>query len=256
MIGLSGKRILVTGSSQGIGRAIAEYLLRAGARVVTNSHEPLAADQAERFENLGESHFLRADLFEPSAPGRLVEQAWELLGGLDGLVNNAGTVVGGDFEACAPADFQRQMDLNVRAPFFAAQAFAKLAGTRDFDASIVSIGSTNSIQAEKQSVLYDTSKGAVLMLVRSLAVTLAEKGIRVNCVGPGLIKTALNHYAHEDQPELQRFLRKQIPAGRFGEPEDVAGAVAFLLSDDARYITGQMLCADGGIAALQMSYDV
>ena len=105
-------------------------------------------------------------------------------------------------------------------------------------------------------MLYDASKGAVLMLVRGMAVTLADQGIRVVGVGPGLIRTQLNDYGHLDDEKLQRLLESQIPVGRMGFPADIAGAVAFLASDEAKYITGQMLYIDGGITALQMTYEL
>lgn len=120
--------------------------------------------------------------------------------------------------------------------------------------SIICVGSTNSLAAEKNSVVYDTSKGAVLMLIRSLAVTLASRGIRVNGIGPGIVETPLTK-AGLDTPGVRTALNKQIPLGRVGAPGDIAGAAVFLASPAARYITGQMLYVDGGILANQMSWE-
>lgn len=256
MIDLKGKRILVTGSTTGVGLGIAETLLANGARVVTNSHQPPGEPAAQSQAHTNHAGFIQADLSRPEEAASLIEQAAELLGGLDGLVNNAGTFVPVSFMESKPEHFGRLFDLNVRGVYFASQAFARVVGKRDFDACIINIGSSNSFQAERDSVLYDASKGAVLMMTRSLAVTLAHHGIRANCVAPGLIKTPLTNFGHQSKPALQKLLCKQIPIGRIGEPRDVGGAVAFLLSDAAAYITGQALCADGGIIALQMTYDL
>ncbi|WDR04370.1 SDR family oxidoreductase [Devosia algicola] len=119
---------------------------------------------------------------------------------------------------------------------------------------MICVGSTNSKAAEKNSVIYDSSKGAVLMLVRSLAVSLAERGIRVNGIGPGIVETPLTR-AGLDQGEVRQILKRQIPLGRIGEPEDIGGAAVFLASPQASYITGQMLYIDGGIVANQMSWE-
>jgi len=254
---LEGKRIIVTGSTDGIGASMAEKLLREGAEVVLNSH--LADPPAEffdRMKTLGPCHYVQADLSTIEGPRKIVEEGAKLMNGVDCLVNNAGTCVDSSFLDTTPENFSRVFDLNVRGYFLATQEFARIVGKREFDACVICTGSSNSIQAERDLVLYDASKGAVLMMVRGLAVTLAGQGIRVVGVGPGLIRTQLNDYGHQDDEKLQGLLESQIPVGRIGLPGDVAGAVAFLASDDAGYITGQMLYVDGGITALQMTYEL
>jgi len=253
---LKNKRFVVTGSTTGIGRGIAENLLSRGARVVINSHLPLSDEDQADLAALGDFEFIQADLYRPEEAIRLIEESAAKLGGLDGLVNNAGTYIRVSYLNSTPADTQRLFALNFHAGYFASQTFAKIVGQRKFDAAIVNIGSTNSLQAERDSVMYDASKGAILMMTRALALTLADQGIRVNGVGPGLIQTPLNNCAHADNPPLLELLHKQIPMRRTGLPSDVAGAVAFLLSPDAEYITGQMLYVDGGIIAQQMTYEV
>jgi glucose 1-dehydrogenase len=151
--------------------------------------------------------------------------------------------------------FDETFNLNVRGYLFAAQAFAELAGSEQDNASIVCVGSTNSVAAEKNSVIYDASKGAVLMLVRSLAVTLAPRGIRVNGIGPGIVHTPLTA-AGLSAPGVVDALTSQIPLGRIGQPVDIGGAAVFLASPQASYITGQMLYVDGGILANQMTWEV
>ncbi len=249
---LAGKRVIVSGSTQGIGQGIAEAMLRTGARVITNSHEPVDPKVLQTYRELGECHFVQSDMSTIEGVRALIRQGAELLGGLDVLVNNAGTFADVDFLELDESRYARTFDLNVRGYLFASQEFARIVGERDFDAAIVCTGSTNGLQAELDSVLYDASKGAVLMMVRSMALTLARRGIRVNGVGPGLIRTPLSSGGLESNPEGVRLLEQQIPAGRIGAIEDPAGAAVFLASDAARYITGQMLYVDGGILANQI----
>jgi NAD(P)-dependent dehydrogenase (short-subunit alcohol dehydrogenase family) len=253
---LQDKRIIVTGSTAGIGRAIAEAMLQAGARVVVNSFEPeIASADLASLQQMGECHYVAADLSTVEGARQAVQQAHELLGGLDCLVNNAGTCVEKPFVEFGEEDFAKTIDLNIRGYFFASQEFARLAGQCTYDASIICIGSSNSLQAETNQVAYDASKGAVLMMVRSMCVDLAKQGIRVNGVGPGLIKTQLTDWGLQSEPETAALICRQIPVGRIGDPEDIGGAAVFLASDAARYITGQMLYVDGGIVAQQMNYE-
>jgi NAD(P)-dependent dehydrogenase (short-subunit alcohol dehydrogenase family) len=137
---------------------------------------------------------------------------------------------------------------------FASKAFAKKITQNNKNKSILCIGSSNSKAAEKNSVIYDTSKGAVLMMIRSLAISLAEKDIRVNGIGPGILETPLTKDGLEKGNNKQ-VLKSQIPLGRIGLPKDIGGAAVFLSSEEAEYITGQMLYIDGGILANQMNWD-
>jgi NAD(P)-dependent dehydrogenase (short-subunit alcohol dehydrogenase family) len=245
--------VLVTGSTQGIGFAIAEAFARQGARLVINSHLPDTEAQ-RRLGALTECHFVQADLSTVTGARGLVEAAHQRLGRLDTLVNNAGTFADVDFEALEESQFDRTFDLNVKGYLFASQAFVRRLEPGQHGASIICIGSTNSLAAEKNSVVYDASKGAILMLIRSLAVTLAERGVRVNGLGPGIIETSLTA-AGLGRPGVRATLERQIPMGRLGAPEDIGGAAVFLASPEAHYITGQMLYVDGGILANQMSWE-
>lgn len=252
---LAEQRVVVTGSTYGIGKGIAEAMLRAGARVVINSNEPPKDDVLDQFQRIGECHFVQADLSDVAQARNLVQKAHRELGGLDCLVNNAGTFIGKRFTEYDEGDYDRIMNLNVRGYFFASQEFARLVKKRDYDASIICTGSTNGLQAEKNSVLYDMSKGAVLMLVRSLALSLTDMGIRVNGVGPGLIRTPLHKEVVEKDAGLVKLMTAQIPMGRIGELDDVGPVAAFLASPAAKYITGQMLYVDGGITAQQTIWE-
>ena len=246
--------VCITGSSQGIGFAIAEAFARSGARLVINSHLPDTAALA-RLSALTECHFIQADLSTVDGARGFVDQAHERLGRLDTLVNNAGTFRDIPFAELSEARFAETFNLNVRGYLFAAQAFAAHVEPGRVGASIICVGSTNSLAAEMNSVIYDASKGAVLMLIRSLAVTLAPQGIRVNGIGPGIVETSLT------APGLavagvREALVAQIPLGRLGSPADIGPAAVFLASAGACYITGQMLYIDGGILANQMTWGV
>lgn len=245
--------VCVTGSTQGIGYAIAEAFAHKGARLVINSHEEDSA-AAQKLGKLTEVHFIRADLSTATGARTLIEQACLTLGKLDVLVNNAGTFTDSDFGTLEEQMFDRAFDLNVKGYLFAAQAFASVVPTEQKYASIICVGSTNSHVAEKNSVIYDSTKGAVLMMVRSLAVSLAERGIRVNGIGPGIVETHLTKPGL-DRPGVRAVLQAQIPIGEIGSPQDIGGAAVFLASPEASYITGQMLYIDGGIVASQMSWE-
>ncbi|MGV8952462.1 MAG: SDR family NAD(P)-dependent oxidoreductase, partial [Cypionkella sp.] len=247
--------VCITGSSHGIGLAIAKAFAVSGARVIINSHkrdEHVEAALAE-ISPSGEVSFVQADLSQPGEAERLVAAAHAQWGRLDTLVNNAGTFLDGPFGSLTEDIFDRTFALNVRAYMFASQAFAQRVVPGQANPSILCVGSTNSMAAERDSVAYDASKGAVLMLIKSLAVTLADRGIRVNGLGPGLVRTPLTAQALASA-DISNGLARQIPLGRIAEPEDICGAAVFLASDDARYITGQMLFIDGGILANQLSW--
>ena len=245
--------VAITGSTTGIGYAIAEAFAQAGARLAINSHIADTAAVA-RLSDITECHFIEADISTVAGAQGFVAQASEKLGRLDTLVNNAGTYRDTEFDDLTEAVFERTFNLNVKGYLFAAQAFVKQLSAEQSNPSIICVGSTNSLAAEKNSVVYDTSKGAVLMLIRSLAVTLASRGIRVNGIGPGIVETPLTK-AGLDTPGVRPALERQIPLGRVGMPDDIGGAAVFLASPAARYITGQMLYVDGGILANQMSWE-
>lgn len=250
---MAGSCVCITGATQGIGFAIATAFARHGARLVINSHLP-DDGAAARLGELTECHFVQADLSTVGGVRRLIDEAHDRLGRLDTLVNNAGTFQDVDFEDLQEAHFDRTFNLNVKGYLFAAQAFAEKVAAGQAGASIVCVGSTNSLAAERNSVAYDASKGAVLMLVRSLAVTLAQRGIRVNGIGPGIVETPLTARGLAT-PGVRKTLEAQIPLGRIAQPEDIGEAAVFLASPGAGYITGQMLYIDGGILANQMSWE-
>ena len=245
--------VCISGSTHGIGYGIAEAFAKKGARIVINSH--LDDNGAlKKLNEITECHYVKADLSTVQGAEYFVNKSFELLGNLDTLINNAGTFVDQEFENISADDFDRTINLNVRGYMFASQAFAKVISQNNKNKSILCIGSSNSKAAEKNSVIYDTSKGAVLMMIRSLAISLADKNIRVNGIGPGILETPLTKEGLEKGNNKQ-VLQSQIPLGRIGLPKDIGGAAVFLSSQEAEYITGQMLYIDGGILANQMNWD-
>ncbi|WP_019703583.1 SDR family NAD(P)-dependent oxidoreductase [Paracidovorax oryzae] len=247
---LAGRKALVTGSTQGIGAAIALRLAQDGADVVLNGRNPDGAPGGliECIAALGRrAVYVAADLSRGAAEaGRLVDEAAQALGGLDILVNNAGVERRADFWDVTEEDYDLVMDTNVKGLFFATQAFVRHLRTRKDGGAIVNISSVHEEIAFPHFASYCASKGALRMLARNLASELAPLGIRINNVAPGAIATPINAQLM-DNPEQMRALNAQIPLGRMGQPEDVAGLVAFLAGDEARYITGGTHFVDGGL---------
>jgi NAD(P)-dependent dehydrogenase (short-subunit alcohol dehydrogenase family) len=241
---LEGRSALVTGSSQGIGLAIAVGLREAGARVILHGKTgPAPAAPAG-------APFIELDLLDADGPARLVREAFARDDGLDLLVGNAGGFFDVPFLEMTVERWERTFALNVRANYFVAQAFARELVARGRPGAIVATASTNGFQPEEDSSAYDTSKGATVMMIRTLAQSLAPHGIRVNGLAPGLINTPLNAGLLTD--EKRDHYRKKIVQGRIGTPEDCAGAVVFLLSPASRYITGQIIVVDGGLTLSQI----
>lgn len=241
---LDGHAALVTGSSQGIGLAMGKSLQQAGARVVFHGLQD-AVD--------GLSSYVKADLMENDGPQRLVYAAFQLEPGLDTLVCNAGSFFDLPFLEMTRERWDKTMQLNLASAFFTAQAFAKRLVAAKRGGSIVITSSTNGFQAEADSCAYDASKGALAMLTKSLAVSLADHGIRVNGIAPGLIKTPLTSQWMESRDRsLLDHYEKKILLRRVGAPEDVAGAAVFLCSAAASYITGEIIVIDGGLTSCQI----
>jgi NAD(P)-dependent dehydrogenase (short-subunit alcohol dehydrogenase family) len=186
-------------------------------------------------------------------PQRLVDAAFELEPGLDLLICNAGSFFDVPFFEMTRERWDKTIQLNLASVFFTAQVFAKRMVAEKRGGSIVITSSTNGFQAEMDSCAYDASKGALVMLTKSLAVSLADHGIRVNSVAPGLIKTPLTAKVMESEDRsLLDHYEKKILLRRVGAPEDVASAVTFLCSSAASYITGEIIVVDGGLTSCQI----
>ena len=242
---LQGHDALVTGSSRGIGHSIAIAMHDAGAGVVFHGHQ-------HKPEALpGGSDFVKCDLAVPDGPGELIARAVAVRPELDLLVCNAGSFFDTPFLEMTRERFDRTMELNVGAVYFLAQAFARHLRDRGRAGAIVIVSSTNGFQSEDNSTAYDASKGALVMLTRSLAHSLAAQNIRVNGLAPGLIRTPLTAWL-DSQPATVEHYNKKILLGRIGEPDDCAGAAVFLCSAAAAYITGQVIVVDGGLTVGQI----
>jgi len=195
---------------------------------------------------------LQADLIPADAPRKLVEAAFTCQPRLNLLVSNAGSFFDVPFLNMTLERWEKTMALNLRAMYFLIQAFAKRLVQEKRGGSVVVMASTNGLQAEMDSTAYDISKGGVVMLTRTLALSLAAHGIRVNAIAPGLIETPLSRAWMVSRPGVEEHYRKSIPLKRLGVPQDCAGAVLFLASEAATYITGQVQVIDGGLTSKQV----
>ena len=244
LLSLTSRTALVTGGGRNIGAAIAERLAEAGARLLVSYHDSGegAAAVCERIRAKGgQADAFQADLSQSDAPARLVEWAANQADGrLDILVNNAGMFLMAPTLEVEAADWDNLFNLNLRGAFLTAQAAARTMGQTG--GAIVNIGSTNGQHPVPNMVHYNTSKAALAAMTRTLALELAP--VRVNCVAPGLIDS---EQVRQNAPDLRQRFIDSAPLGRVGQALDVADAVLFLISDAARWITGQTLVVDGGI---------
>jgi NAD(P)-dependent dehydrogenase (short-subunit alcohol dehydrogenase family) len=245
---LPGKTALVTGSSQGIGLAVAHAFAAAGARVVLTSERP--ADAVTLPPN---SHYVQADLSRDGEPERLVAEAWDRLGSIDILVNNVGTFRESAFLDLTRREFDFVFGLNVWAAIAVTREVVRRGSLAGHGGRILFTTSLNGSRSEPAHTLYDASKGAVNALTRQLAVELAPLGFTTAAVAPGLIETPLTDFGLRSDPAGRRAVEEQIPLRRIGTVEDVAGWYVFLASDAARYATGTIITVDGGLDAQQMA---
>jgi glucose 1-dehydrogenase len=249
MARFSGKTALVTGSSQGIGAACALRLASEGADVVLHGHklDERGRSLVDQIAAMGRrARFVAADLSCAGNPARAVEDAIAALGSLDILVNNAGVERQCDFWDITEEDYDLVMDTNLKAVFFATQAFVRYCRSAGRQGVVVNMSSVHQEIVFPGFAAYCASKGALRMLTRNLASELAPLGIRVNGVAPGAIATPINRTL-EDDPKLLARVVGNIQLQRMGTPEDVAAMVAFLASSDAAYVTGSTHFVDGGL---------
>jgi NAD(P)-dependent dehydrogenase (short-subunit alcohol dehydrogenase family) len=241
---LQGKRAVITGSSQGIGLAVARSFLRHGAKVVVTSHD--------RDPEIG-APFIRADISQDNQPEWLIGEAWNRLNGLDILVNNVGTFREPPMGQLTRSDFDRIFRLNVWSAMACSQAFSARLIAEKRPGRILFSSSLNGSRSEPGHTLYDASKGAIDALTRQLAVELAPNGITTAAVAPGLVETPLTDMGFRSDPPVRRTIESQIPIGRIATVEEIAEWYAFLASDAANYATGIVVPVCGGLHAQQMA---
>jgi glucose 1-dehydrogenase len=255
---LTDKIAIVTGGARGIGLAIAQRFVAEGARVVIGDVDEAAGVAAANA--LGaECHFIATDVGNAADAERLVAQGCAHFGGLDVMVNNAGIAHAADFLDLAEVDFDRVLRVNLKGAFLAGQAAARrmVAAVKrgGRPGAIINMSSVNAVVAIANQVPYCVSKGGLDQLTKVMALSLAPHGIRVNAIGPGSIMTEILKSVATDQ-EAKRRLLARTPLGRIGEPAEIAAIATFLASDDASYITGQTIYADGGRLALNYTVPV
>lgn len=243
--GLLGKTALVTGSTRGLGRTIAEWLARAGANIVVSGREAAAVQASvAAMRELGvDARGVPADLSLLPEAHRLAEEVLSRVERLDILVNNAGMSIRGNFWEVSDADWEYQVNVNYRSPFVLAQYVARQMIERGLRGRIVNISTIGAHGCHKDAAVYDSAKAAVEAMTRNMAFELASYGISVNCVIPGAIA---ERPGVTRAPEAWARTVRHIPFGRVGRAEDIAAAVLFFCLPETEFTTGQSLLVDGG----------
>lgn len=246
---LAGKVAIITGSGSGIGKSIAIRFASEGATVAIDyvTHPEEAADTKTKAEAAGgKAILLQADVSKTADTQRLVDQTYQQLGRCDILVNNAGIEKEAAFWDVTEADYDAVLGVNLKGAFFLTQAFVRRLRDAKQPGRVINISSVHEDMVFPHFSTYCASKGAMRMVMRDLAVELGPLGITVNNIAPGAISTPINTKMMANKSELDALLAN-IPLGRMGTPEEVAGVALFLASDDGAYTTGSTYFVDGGL---------
>jgi len=249
-LNLSGKTAVITGSSQGIGEAIAATFAEFGANVILHQHdgkekaEKVSARLKKDFEV--DVHVVQADFTQEGAVKKFYDEVMGKVEQIDILVLNASIQMAKDWQEFTTADFDQHIEANLKSTFFLMQYFAPAMVDRNWG-RILTIGSVQQVKPHPNMIAYAAMKSAVLNLVQNIAMQLADKGVTVNNLAPGVISTPR---IEEDVPEAdERILQRlHTPSGEIGEPEDCAGMALFLCSEAGKFVTGQNIFVDGGMS--------
>lgn len=258
---LKDKVTIITGAARGIGYACAERFLADGAKVILADIDEKGGENAARTlaEGNGDATFVACDVGDGLDVRNLVAVTLDSHGIIDILINNAATLDNAPFLDLEEEDYDAVLRTNLKGPFLLGQAVARqmVAQVEEGKSpgSIVNMSSVNAVFALPDHVAYSVAKGGLAQLTKAMALALADKGIRVNAIGPGSIMTEMLEQVASDKAIVNRILSR-TPMGRFGEPSEVAAIAAFLASDEASYITGTTIYADGGRLALNYTVDV
>ena len=244
---LKGRVAFITGSSRGIGYAIAETMALAGATVILNGRDPATlAARASALQSRGlEAAVCAADVQDEAAIARAIDETATRHRRLDILVNNAGSIHRGPFTEIPTAEWRRVLELNLTAAFFASRQAARVMAANGYG-RIINTASIMAIVGRATIAPYVASKHGLVGLTRSMAAELGGKAITCNAIAPGYIRTEIN-VALQNDPAFDSMVRSRTPLGRWGEPQDIAGTAVFLASAAAGYVNGHVLVVDGGM---------
>lgn len=250
LFSLEGKTAIVTGGSRGIGKAICLGLSLFGASVAITG---VSAENEKTVQTItgrgGKAIYIPCDVSKPEESRKAVDRAVETFGKIDILVNNAGVATVDPAEKVTEQEWDRVLGINLRGLFFMSQAVARVMIKQGTGGRIINIGSIFGIAgSEIGASVYHAAKGGVMVLTRALACEWAKYGILVNTIGPGFIRTEMTQSIQES-PELYKLLKERHALKRFGEPNEIVGAVVFFASDASSFVTGQNLYVDGGYTA-------